>query len=43
MMTIQPMDHVGIVADGLAVVTLFVELGLELDGERIIAELAEQI
>jgi catechol 2,3-dioxygenase-like lactoylglutathione lyase family enzyme len=33
-MTIQRMDHVGIVVDDLAAATeLFVELGLELQGE----------
>ncbi len=37
-MTIQRMDHVGIVVDDLAAATaFFVELGLELQGERPVA------
>jgi catechol 2,3-dioxygenase-like lactoylglutathione lyase family enzyme len=42
-MTIQRMEHVGIVVDDLAAATeFFVELGLELQGEGIIVELAEK-
>ena len=38
-MTIQRMDHVGVVVDDLeAAIAFFVELGMELEGEALIEE-----